>query len=296
MTGKVRKLVVCGVIILLVVGAWALFGTRAEKATGYTLAVVTGTTFEKKARSFQSVDEVKLYEDDNQTLSELENKRVDAVITDRLVGLIGMKKGGYQNLKLAGDLLYRETIAVAFNREDKGLRQQVNKALEEIINNGTYAAISKKYFGRDILEGLERGQTHNGERAATDNSWDRVQKTGRIRFAMSGGYPPFNYYDSQNHLTGFDVEIGQAVCDRLGVAFIPVTTAWDGIIEGLRAKRYDGVWGSMAITEERLKVVDFSDPYYLSGAQLIVRNDSRITGPEDLEKALPKKFFAIPKL
>ncbi len=282
MNSKTKMGIIGAVVVLLLLGAWLTI-SQTTKDSGYSVAVVTGTTFEKKAREFENVNEVKLYEDDNQTLSELANDRVDAVITDRLVGIIGIKEGGYDDLKLAGDLLYRETIAVAFNKKDNALRQAVNRGLAKIIDNGTYAEISEKYFGRDILEGLERGITHPDESEATDGSFERVKKAGKIRCAMSGGYPPFNYYNDNNQLTGFDVDIAKAVCEELGVKYEPVTTAWDGIIEGLRAKRYDGVWGSMAITDERLKIVDFSDPYYLSGAQLVVKEDSGINGPEDLE-------------
>lgn len=282
MTMKLKTIITVLVVILVILGAWLVLGRFIAREAGYTVAVVTGTTFEEKAREFKNVREVKLYEDDNQTLSELENGRVDAVITDRLVGIIGIKEGGFSDLQLVGDLLYQETIAVAFNQEDKALRQAVNRALTEIINNGTYAEISRKYFDRDILDGLERGITHSSEPEAADGSWERVKRAGEIRFAMSGGYPPFNYYDDQNQLTGFDVEIARAVCKELGVKYTPITSAWDGIIEGLRAKRYDGVWGSMAITEERMRVVDFSDPYYLSGAQLLVKKGSPISGPEAL--------------
>jgi ABC-type amino acid transport substrate-binding protein len=280
---KTHKFIWLGVILILSAAGWLLFHEKSVEKQGYTIAVVTGTTFEQKAREFMRVSEVKLYEDDNQTLQELSSDRVDAVITDRLVGLNGIKKGGYQDLQLAGDLLYRETIAVAFNLDDQTLRQAVNRALEAVIADGTYAGISRKYFGRDILEGLERETTHPGELPGTDDSWKEAKRAGRIRFAMSGGYPPFNYYDDNNELTGFDVDIAKAVCSRLGVEYVPVTTAWDGIVEGLRAKRYEGIWGSMAITPERLEVVDFSDPYYLSGAQLIVSRDSGLDGPEDLQ-------------
>jgi ABC-type amino acid transport substrate-binding protein len=278
-----NKYIWLGVVVFLLIAGRLVFKGHSNEKKGYTVGVVTGTTFEKKAREFANVKEVKLYEDDNQTLRELNAGRVDAVVTDRLVGLIGIKEGGYDNLQIAGDLLYRETIAVAFNLEDQTLRQAINRALQEVIADGTYAAISRKYFGRDILEGLERGTTHPDEPEGTDASWARAKRAGRIRFAMSGGYPPFNYYNKENELTGFDVEIAKAVCARLGVKYVPITTAWDGIVEGLRAKRYEGIWGSMAITSERLKVVDFSDPYYLSGAQLVVPTDSEIGGPEDLQ-------------
>ena len=111
---------------------------------------------------------------------------------------------------------------------------------------------------------------------------EKAAESETISFAMSGGYPPFNYFDEKNELTGFDVEVGIEVAKRMGREYEPITTAWDGIIEGLRAGRYDGILGSMGITEDRKKIVDFSDPYYYSGAQLIVRADSGIDSPEDL--------------
>lgn len=103
-----------------------------------------------------------------------------------------------------------------------------------------------------------------------------------IQFAGSGGYPPFNYFSEEDEVVGFDVDVAREISTRLGLELDYVTTAWDGIIEGLRAGRYNGILGSMGITEERKEVVDFSDPYYYSGAQVIVRADSGIEGPEDL--------------
>jgi len=103
-----------------------------------------------------------------------------------------------------------------------------------------------------------------------------------ISFAGSGGYPPFNYLTDSGDVVGFDVDVAQEIANRLGLVLEYKTTAWDGIIEGLRAKRYDGILGSMGITKARAQVVDFSIPYYISGPQLIVRKDSGILGPESL--------------
>jgi polar amino acid transport system substrate-binding protein len=116
----------------------------------------------------------------------------------------------------------------------------------------------------------------------TVDSLERVRKAGEISFAMSGGYPPFNFYNENNELVGFDVDVAQEVASRLGVALKPVTTDWSGIIEGLRSGVYDGILGSMAVTEDRLKVVNFSTPYYYSGAQMMVGKDSAFTSPKDL--------------
>lgn len=277
----VKKSLKCIVLSLVAVIMAALIAGCGN--SGIKIGVVTGTTYEKEARKFSKVKEVKLYKDDTLTLWELSNGRIDGVITDRMVGTIVIKKGEYTNLKLAGDLLYKETIAVAVRQEDDSLRQAINKALKEMIADGTYATISKKYFDMNILDGIEYKETHPDEKPAADGSLERVKKAGKIQFAMSGGYPPFNYFNDKDELTGFDVDIGKEVAKRLGVKYEPVTTDWNGILEGLRSRRYDGIFGSMAITDERMKVVDFTNPYYYSGAQLVVRKDSKIKGPEDLK-------------
>jgi polar amino acid transport system substrate-binding protein len=113
-----------------------------------------------------------------------------------------------------------------------------------------------------------------------ENSLERVTKSGEISFAMSGGYPPFNFYNDKNELVGFDVDVAREVAKRLDVTFKPVTTEWSGIIEGLRAGTYDGILGSMAVTPKRLEVVDFSVPYYYSGAQIVARSSATETSPE----------------
>lgn len=115
------------------------------------------------------------------------------------------------------------------------------------------------------------------------DSLSRVREAGEISFAMSGGYPPFNFFSDQNELVGFDVDVAREVANRLGVSLKPVTTEWSGIIEGLRSGAYDGILGSMAVTDKRLEVVDFSTPYYYSGAQLVVRKDAPFSAPAELE-------------
>lgn len=99
-----------------------------------------------------------------------------------------------------------------------------------------------------------------------------VAKT-KLRVALTGQYPPFSYYDSEGNLTGFDVDVAKAIARRMGLEAEIVTTEWDGIIAGLLAGKYDAIIGSMAITEEREKAVNFTEPYYISGAQLFIHKD-----------------------
>lgn len=120
------------------------------------------------------------------------------------------------------------------------------------------------------------------KQSETPATGDQAKK--EFSWACSGQYRPFNYYDESNSLTGFDVEIGKALCEKMGMEPKPVTTQWDSLIPGLQAKRYDAILGSMTIKEDRLEQADFSEPYYVSGAQLFVYKDSGIKSAADLKK------------
>ncbi|RST71998.1 transporter substrate-binding domain-containing protein [Siminovitchia acidinfaciens] len=107
----------------------------------------------------------------------------------------------------------------------------------------------------------------NSEPAASE------EKKEDFVFASSGLYPPFNYQNN-NKLVGFDVEIGTAIAEELGMNPKPVTNPWQTIIAALQAEKFDAIIGSMAITDERLKEVNFTDPYYESGAQVFISEDN----------------------
>lgn len=96
------------------------------------------------------------------------------------------------------------------------------------------------------------------------------QATNQFRVALTGKYPPFSFYDSDGNLTGFDVDISKALSDELGFDLEIITIEWDGILAGLLAGKYEAIIGSMAITPQRQKNVSFSNPYYISGAQLFI--------------------------
>lgn len=108
---------------------------------------------------------------------------------------------------------------------------------------------------------------------------------GKFTFGFSGLYKPFNYEDLNGELTGFDVEIGKALADEMGLEPNPVATQdFGALIEEVNSDRLDAIIGSMTITEERAKEVDFTDPYYRSGGVIYVHKDNNeIKSPEDLE-------------
>ncbi len=105
---------------------------------------------------------------------------------------------------------------------------------------------------------------------------------GKLTYASSGLYKPFNFTEA-GELTGFDVEIGAAIAEKMGLEPNPVTTPWETITQSLLGNKFDVIIGSMAITEERAERVNFSDPYYYSGGMIFAPEGSDIASADDLE-------------
>lgn len=96
-------------------------------------------------------------------------------------------------------------------------------------------------------------------------------KEGELSLAMSGAFQPFSITDSSGALVGFDADIATEVARRLELEPRLVQIDWSGIQAGLQTEQYDLICGSMAITEERMETMRFTLPYYVSGAQVFVR-------------------------
>jgi len=104
---------------------------------------------------------------------------------------------------------------------------------------------------------------------------DATAEMRKVKVGTEGAYPPFNYIDSKGNLVGFDVDIAKALCKAANFDCTFVVQDWDGIIPGLLAKKYDAIIASMNITEEREKVVDFTDKYYQTPAKFVAKEGAK---------------------
>jgi cystine transport system substrate-binding protein len=101
----------------------------------------------------------------------------------------------------------------------------------------------------------------------------QIKSSGVIHIGTEGTYAPFSYHDAAG-LTGFDVEIGRAIAQRMGVKAEFVEGNWDGLIAGLDARRYDAVMNEVGVTDARKAKFDFSDAYIVSHPAIVVGSDN----------------------
>ena len=107
-----------------------------------------------------------------------------------------------------------------------------------------------------------------------------------IRIGTEGAYPPWNFTSPDGELVGFEVDLANALCERLDATCEFVAQDWDGIIPALLQGRYDAIMAGMSITDERREQINFSNGYATTPAHFIAANDSELQNLETIEEVI----------
>ena len=114
-----------------------------------------------------------------------------------------------------------------------------------------------------------------GSSASTGDSLAAVQSAGTLVIGTEGTYRPFSFHEGgSGELTGYDVEVIEAVAAKLGVTTTFKETQWDGIFAGLQAGRFDVIANQVSMTPERIAKYEFSSPYTVSTGVIVVASDN----------------------
>lgn len=102
-----------------------------------------------------------------------------------------------------------------------------------------------------------------------------VQDAGVLKIGTEGTYKPFTFHDEDGtgDLTGFDVEVAEAVAKELGVEAKFYETQWDAIFAGLDSGRFDMIANQVTVNDERKVKYAFSTPYTISPGVIVVKSD-----------------------
>ena len=105
------------------------------------------------------------------------------------------------------------------------------------------------------------------------DAFSRIMKEKKLLVGTDATYPPFESKDDTGNLVGYDIDLMDEICDKLGVRCEYVVVPFDGIVSSLNSEKYDAIISSFTITSEREKVIDFSKPYYQASQSISVRLD-----------------------
>ena len=112
--------------------------------------------------------------------------------------------------------------------------------------------------------------------AKNDEPAPDASEAAKLTMATEATFPPYEYYDG-DAIVGIDVEVAQAIADKLGMELEVTDIAFDSIIPGIQTGKYDMGMAGMTVTDERKEQVNFSDSYATG-----VQDDGPITSVDDL--------------
>jgi glutamate transport system substrate-binding protein len=131
--------------------------------------------------------------------------------------------------------------------------------------------------------GDEATPTAEAEQFPEDTTMGRIQQAGEIKIGVKYDVPPFGFKNPQNdEIEGFDVDLGRAIAEKLGVEPNFIEAISDNRIPFLEDGTVDLVLSTMTINKERDQEIDFSEPYYIARGRILVPPDSDITGVDSL--------------
>jgi polar amino acid transport system substrate-binding protein len=130
---------------------------------------------------------------------------------------------------------------------------------------------------------------------AKQSTLEKVLQRGELRVGFEAGYMPFEMTDKKGDFVGFDIDMAKEMAKAMGVKFVPVNTAWDGIIPALLTNKFDIIMSGMTVTQERNLKINFADPYIIVGQTILLnkKHEGRVESYKDLNDP---KFIVTSKL
>ena len=119
---------------------------------------------------------------------------------------------------------------------------------------------------------------------AKKSTIERILQNKELRVGFESGYVPFEMTNKKGEFIGFDMDYGRRLAKDMGVKFVPINTAWDGIIPALMTNKFDIIMGGMTITQERNLKVNFADPYIVVGQAILLnkKHKDKVLSYKDL--------------
>ena len=130
---------------------------------------------------------------------------------------------------------------------------------------------------------------------AKKSTLESILKKGELRVGFEAGYMPFEMTNKKGKFVGFDIDMAKEMAKAMGVKFVPVNTAWDGIIPSLITDKFDIIMSGMTVTQERNLKINFADPYIIVGQSILInkKHKGKINSYKDLNNP---KYIVTSKL
>ena len=255
-----KRLVAFGMIATLMV-SMAACGKKESKVitgkddlVGAKIGVQTGTTGDFYASDEYGDENVEKYNKGFEAVQALTQNKIDAVIIDDQPASVFVEQN--DKIKILEEEFIQEDYAICIAKENTELKEQINAALAQIKEDGTFQAIVDYYIG--------------GVEGSAPYIVKDVERNGTLVMATNAEFPPYEYREG-DAIVGLDVDMAKAIADILGKELVIEDMNFDSIIAAVQTGKADIGCAGLTVTEDRLKSIDFTDSYY-TGRQVIIVN------------------------
>lgn len=174
--------------------------------------------------------------------------------------------GGVQ-LKILDSEYVTEDYAIAVAKDNNELLDKINAALQELIDDGSVKAVVDYYIsGTGELPEFQKNVASDAE---------------ELVMATNAAFPPYEFVDGDD-IVGIDAVVAGLIADKLGMKLTISDMEFDSVIPAVQSGKADMAMAGLTVTEERLQSVSFSVSYATGVQVMIVREDSDITGYDDI--------------
>ncbi len=234
--------------------------TKVKDMAGAHIGVQLGTTGDIYASDYEEQgSKIERYNKAADAIQALKLGRIDCMVLDENPAKKFVENS--PELNILEEEFAVEEYAICIAKENTELKEKINGAIAQIKEDGTLDRIVKNYIGDDT-----KGKYPYEPKA------DVARTNGTLTMATNAAFEPYEYMQN-GEITGIDVDMGWAICDLLGMELKIENIEFDAIINAVQSGKADVGIAGMTITEDRLKSIDFTQPY-TTATQVIIVKDS----------------------
>lgn len=251
-----------------------------DDLSGSRIGVQLGTTGDIYVSDYErdgSGTIIERYNKGADAIQALKQGKIDCVVIDEQPAIKFVEQNS--GLTILEEEFTVEDYAFVIAKENEELLNQVNAALAELKEEGVIDNIMKNYVGTESEVGQYPYEAADIERP-----------NGTLTVASNAEFPPYEYYED-GEIVGVDIDIMQAICDKLGMELQVEDMAFDSIISAVSTGKVDIGASGFTVTEERKKNINFSDTYTTSKQVVVVADSSAGNDTASLSEKFHDNFI-----
>ncbi|MBP0956412.1 MAG: amino acid ABC transporter substrate-binding protein [Oscillospiraceae bacterium] len=141
---------------------------------------------------------------------------------------------------------------------------------------------SQQTAPEDTAAPAEGAEVSESAASGADESLQKILANGKLILGLDATFEPMGYTNESDEIVGFDIDVAEEVCARMGVELVKQPIDWDTKEQDLAVGRIDCIWNGMSINPSRAEQMNLSDPYMKNAMVFVVPASSEVTSMGDL--------------